>query len=426
MIFYPHSTRLFPKERGANAYRVNGIASRCDWVVLSDSVPPVVHLHKNSDTEYPRHIFLSLRSPYEALTYFGEHILPTISTPFVLVSGSEDVTIPSQLDKRFRIYNDYEQQVIQRILNHSCLIHWFAENLDDASHPKMSPFPLGMLFKDGMPESGVAIPSLPPLASRPLQVLCAHRIRDDKQCDTRRQVTKLAKEHWSDFCTCLDYEIPEEEFNKLLQKFAFVLCVEGGGIDPSPKAWQAIMHGAVPIVLDSALKDAYAQLPVVFVPKWDESCLDLEKLEKWRCTFSAIHDDPEKRQAVIERLGIDYWWHKISILLPSQEKKMVAAASYDELMAHDADGFVQCVYSTLLGREPDPEGMKYYSARMACGNSKMSVLLQIANSYEAKNIGGIVIPEDICEAVNRNRIFSTLSVGRVCSGLSSLIKKWRF
>lgn len=35
---------------------------------------------------------------------------------------------------------------------------------------------------------------------------------------------------------------------RLMQSHAFVLCAEGGGVDPSPKAWQAILHGAIPII----------------------------------------------------------------------------------------------------------------------------------------------------------------------------------
>lgn len=305
------STRLFPKEKGADAYIVNGIAALCDWVVLSDFTNPFVHLHKNNRTTLPRHIFLSLRSPFDALKYFDECILPSIRSSFVLVSGSEDVTVPNQLDKRFRSFNQSEKDIINKILDHPCLFHWFAENLDDDSHPKMSPIPLGMLFKEGMPAMGVTIPPISPLTDRPLRVLCAHRVFEVDQYEIRRYVSRLAKENWLDFCTCLEHEVPEDEFVELLQAHSFVLCVEGGGIDPSPKAWQAIMHGTVPIILDSALRSAYQKLPVVLIPQWDAKCIDVARLEKWHREFSAIHDDIKSRQEVIHRLGIEYWWRKI-------------------------------------------------------------------------------------------------------------------
>src|SRR5690606_38296292 len=94
--FEPMSTRLFPKNRGADAYVVNGIARRCDWVVLSDRQPPQASLVRQVETEAPRHVFVSLREPFQALAFFIERVLPMIRGPFVLVSGSEDASLPRQ------------------------------------------------------------------------------------------------------------------------------------------------------------------------------------------------------------------------------------------------------------------------------------------------------------------------------------------
>lgn len=33
------------------------------------------------------------------------------------------------------------------------------------------------------------------------------------------------------------------EFIKHLEEVPFILCVHGGGVDPSPKAWEAIIAG---------------------------------------------------------------------------------------------------------------------------------------------------------------------------------------
>ncbi|MEN9063000.1 hypothetical protein [Ponticoccus litoralis] len=40
-LYTPLTTRLFPKAGGADRYRISGLAARCDWVVLSDTQPPV-------------------------------------------------------------------------------------------------------------------------------------------------------------------------------------------------------------------------------------------------------------------------------------------------------------------------------------------------------------------------------------------------
>ena len=34
----------------------------------------------------------------------------------------------------------------------------------------------------------------------------------------------------------------------LVGSIPFVACVHGGGLDPSPKAWESIMAGSIPIV----------------------------------------------------------------------------------------------------------------------------------------------------------------------------------
>ena len=43
------STRLFPKGQGADAYRLTGVAARCDWVLLSDTAAPEVALARRVD-----------------------------------------------------------------------------------------------------------------------------------------------------------------------------------------------------------------------------------------------------------------------------------------------------------------------------------------------------------------------------------------
>ena len=66
----------------------------------------------------------------------------------------------------------------------------------------------------------------------------------------------------------------------------------------------------------------------------------------------------------------------------------VIAATLDELLAcHDLH-FVRSAYQTLLGREPDPDGLKYYKKRLNAGYSKIGLLKQIRASAE----GGLRTP----------------------------------
>jgi hypothetical protein len=77
------------------------------------------------------------------------------------------------------------------------------------------------------------------------------------------------------------------------------------------------------------------------------------------------------------------------IFMPSSPT--VAATSLDELLTyHDAD-FIHCAYITLLGRAPDPEGIRYYLGRIRAGRSKTALIAQLASSVEAKHYNANVV-----------------------------------
>ncbi|SOC15183.1 hypothetical protein [Rhodobacter maris] len=310
------STRLFPKGKGADAYKITGIAALCDWVVLSDNREPRICIVRKDQCESPRHLFLSMRDPFGALSYFATEVLPRLTRPFVLVSGSEDVTLPRQTDKRWRDYNAAEQAQIATILDHPLLLHWFAENLVDDSRSAMSPLPLGLVNTDSL-DRPLAFPSVPPLAERPLRVLCAHRMRQGPQWDARRRVMQWATGPWAEFVTVLHEEVPEPEFLRQVEAHAFVLCVEGGGVDPAPKSWQSMIHGAIPILRrQEGIAGAYSELPVVFVDDWNAGTLTLEKLYFWwREAIAGPHWQGGEGGSA-NRLSLSFWWQKIESVLP--------------------------------------------------------------------------------------------------------------
>ncbi|MEL6544384.1 MAG: hypothetical protein AAFQ82_07145 [Myxococcota bacterium] len=151
----------------------------------------------------------------------------------------------------------------------------------------------------------------PPLAKRNPRVLCMHRVRDGAQWQPRRRVSELARGPWSPFCDVVDREESREEFLGRMRQAAFVLCVEGGGLDPSPKAWEALLQGAVPIIRRSPLHRAYGQLPVLEVAQWEPQSLTQEMLVQAQVRFSALMDGAGARKELLHRLSLDYWWQQI-------------------------------------------------------------------------------------------------------------------
>ena len=321
-----HNTRLFPKNLGADRYEITGIAKRCDWVVSTDCQAPRVHVFKQTSGR-PRTIFLSLRCHEDALRYFCDVVLPGLTAPFVLVSGSEDVTLPNQTDLRWKPLNAELRACVSTIRDHPLLIRWFVENLDDDADSRMVPLPLGLVLT-GEPKihEVIDIPHVPRLADRPLSVLCGHRVRDGGQWDLRKRVSMLADQRWPDFVTVLNDELSEPDFLAQLSQHMFVICAQGGGQDPSPKAWQALLHGAIPIIKKNALFGAYRRLPVLFVEDWGPHCLSLEILQQARKNLRPYFDDPARRADVLRRLSSDYWWRQVEASIPSWQREQALLA----------------------------------------------------------------------------------------------------
>ncbi len=306
-----HNTRIFPKNEGASACRLTGIAARCDWVLMTDGGLDESDEHFLGDpARPPRTVFVSMRSFYNAIPYFFEEILPKIDHPFVLITGSEDLTIPNQIDARWRPFNDREKRLIKTIAEDERVIHWFAENRDEL-WPEMSTLPVGYVFMDDVPNKVKIYPPETPVKDRPLKMFCAHRVREGEQWEIRRQVTELCSTELAATATVLTGDVSEAEFERMVRDHPFVLCVQGGGIDPSPKAWQTIANGSIPIIKSSALDDAYRQLPVAIVDEWSAAHLSEERLQKWIVELGPHYESPKLRKAALHRLSIDYWWNQI-------------------------------------------------------------------------------------------------------------------
>ena len=258
-----------------------GIAAMCDWALLLPcfygnwEIPP--------KTVFVHHLMLP---------HFVSYVLPNLPSHyrFVLVSSGTDQTIPTgRGDVRFTPLNGFANTVDgganwQLLTTHSQIIHWYCEN-HDLLNANVSTLPIGVVEGVfGMAHIDIMEP-LMPIEKRSLTYLVAHRLRNavgqwalraeiSESCKRQRHKARggdslcisppetLQKDHRRG--------IAQAEYLHIAQNVSFILCVHGGGIDPSPKAWEAIMMGTIPIIQHSTLDDAYAQLPVVFVKDWAE------------------------------------------------------------------------------------------------------------------------------------------------------------
>jgi hypothetical protein len=67
-----------------------------------------------------------------------------------------------------------------------------------------------------------------------------------------------------------------------------------------------------------------------------------------------------------------------------QEHDMTNIEHVDQLLMLQDTVFVEMAYRVLLGRLPDPDGLRYYRGRLRAGYSKPALVVQITDSPEAK------------------------------------------
>ncbi len=87
------------------------------------------------------------------------------------------------------------------------------------------------------------------------------------------------------------------------------------------------------------------------------------------------------------------------------------SAQLETLLSFHEESFIHSAYHTLLGRKPDPEGMRYYLARIRSGISKLEVLTQLLRSAEGKPrlaSNAALNKAIIRHQLNRNPLFAAL------------------
>ena len=130
------------------------------------------------------------------------------------------------------------------IVNNTNIIHIFASHLDIPKTDRYSPLPVGFNpteHKNNDIDTLLTIKVNTDIMSRPLKIKGCCRIRHGPQWEDRRTVKKLANTVWSEFS---DWgNIPKNIFFTKIQKYSFLFCPHGGGLEPNPKVFSAIYCG---------------------------------------------------------------------------------------------------------------------------------------------------------------------------------------
>jgi hypothetical protein len=254
----------FHATRELNVDIISGVGSRCDWYVKNSVI------RKNTNTSDPKTIFL-VSDNYKSHINFVENILPTLTKKFILIVGGQDFTWPlGKLDNEYNVkFNNPEwHKRIDTLINSDKILKIFVENLD-MEHPKLTPLSLGLSFAKldnyylSILNRNIEID----IDNKDIDVLCQHNVHPShnndkkswhyKQFDDRIKFNELIKK--APLNKIVTYKEPANkniggdsvelnDFKDNVLRSNFVVCIHGGGLDPSTKAWECMLLGAIPII----------------------------------------------------------------------------------------------------------------------------------------------------------------------------------
>jgi hypothetical protein len=255
-----------------------------------------------------------------ALQQFYVEVLPRVTASFALVTGDEDLAIPSGFE------------FSGEILGNRNVICWFTQNADgtDASG-KVFPIPIGIDFHTISNQRKWRHWQATPRR----QEAELERVRATMSANGDRLVRAHADFHFNmredEFAGESRFEVrntlhenPNVDFQprrvsrlelwRERARYAFAISPHGHGLD-CHRSWESLALSTIPIVKRSALDPLYDGLPVVIVDDWREITSD--NLSRWHSDLHGAFADAE----VQARLTNDYWIARMRRIFSEQREK---------------------------------------------------------------------------------------------------------
>ncbi len=242
------------------------------------------------------------------LREFIEKVVPLLREPFVVVSGSSDVSGPLA----GMGWSEDSLATARKLLANPLLAAYFAQN-PDYKHPKMVPLHIGFDFHTiakvditehawGAPMSVEAQDAelahlrcvLPPFSQRSPRALMNFKSAGRS---VRSQVAQLLTGRPG--ITYVD-NLSRSQLWRYYGEFAFIVSPRGYGKD-CHRTWEALALGCAVIVSkDSFLEPLYEDLPVIQIANWD--LVTAENLALWQAELAA-----KWHTFRFEKLRTDFW-----------------------------------------------------------------------------------------------------------------------
>jgi len=245
----------------------------------------------------------------------------------VIFIGDEDRTIPRGIDRRYGGHISMEDWTsLQRDPR---IVHLFVTNLDVPPNFKVTAIPVGINPQEGIPliqDRKSLIVQNKTIITRPLSIAFTNRVREGiGTWAERNTVQRLCQNEWKSFCNVS--QPPIRTFESFIKSYSFLFCIHGGGLDPNPNAWTALLNGVIPIMRHFPSDTIYSDLPVLFLgpPKnettetgqfpWSAEMLSPEFLAKKREELAPWFFNVTLRERVVEKLMMRFWWAKVQFFV---------------------------------------------------------------------------------------------------------------
>lgn len=182
--------------------------------------------------------------------------------------------------------------------------HWFATNVTNP-HPKVTCLPLGL----GAESDRVTLRCDEILAARDCHAERRGWLYVNFRPETNVGIRKPLFEHFASIASrnsWVSFQPPDSTLSKsvyarALAAHRFVLCPPGNGVD-THRMWEALVAGAIPVVLRSPVTECFSALPILQVD--DLTTITKDMLE---ANWSARGSQP-----AWEMLGAKFWLRKIA------------------------------------------------------------------------------------------------------------------
>lgn len=301
-----HSTRRCKSHFSGEQYGSTGISRRADSIIRFRSDGEVWTIRESPQPStllvYPTDL------SFASLMKYVDSLRVPASSLNVIIAG-EDQTFPRQVDLRYPAGPTDAVERAQVLLNHPVVASMSVENLDSEIEGVRA-IPTRILPRNRTGSTvRVVRTDLFPKPSQEKSVFVAHRVREGGQWEARRVTKRLAEGPWAGFCSTLEVEVSPPAFRRYLAAHRFTLCVEGGGLDPSPKAFEALLAGSIPIIRRTPVSEAYAELPVLILDSWTPDVLSRPLLEEFY--EEAVRKWSAKWPEVLLQMSAERQWERV-------------------------------------------------------------------------------------------------------------------